>query len=77
MGFCCLRPRTKLAWESGRNNKRMPANAGMSFLYFQVGDQRNSERLRRSLSPGTPLQIQLFLVENTIENNFEVQMAKA
>jgi hypothetical protein len=51
MGFCCLRTRTKLAWESGRNNKRMPAFAGMSFLYFQVGDQRNSERRRRELSP--------------------------
>ena len=44
MGFCCLRTRAKLAWVSGRNNKRMPAKAGMSFLYFQAGDQRNSER---------------------------------
>ena len=44
MGFCCLRARAKLAWVSGRNDKRMPAKAGMSFLYFQAGDQRNSER---------------------------------
>ena len=37
MGFCCLRTRAKLAWVSGRNNKRMPAKAGMSFLYFLGG----------------------------------------
>jgi hypothetical protein len=38
---------------------------GMGFLYFQVGDQRNSERRRRELSPARPNERVLDHIANT------------